>query len=572
MALLSIAVLSTPIPAPGPQNYTNGSLVVHNDSCFRPPALHPYPRFAPRYHIGDSCQGENDPCGSFYFRGTYHVFYQDHTQGGTSGGHAVSTDLVTWRELMPALWPAEWFAENGVWDFSTTVVDGVPTIVAAGLTDHSTTHFCHVHAVPKDLDDPNLEDWVWVGEPVCGTKENGLRPGDSPSNTWRTSTGEFRYVDAFGNVWSSFDFKHFQLASNASEGGKSTSFPVGCCGDLYTLPRVCAGCEGAYVGASSPAQPTHVWMWWPAGTPGIYELVIYHEGAVNSSGVKEVLTLGVPELSLNASWFDTAGAGWTFDGGGFYASKSFYDPVHDRRIITGWLYPDVLAPGPRQAPGILYKYDIQSLLREVRYDPRLRQLTSFPIGELSELRVVPPLGGLTAPLALGPTRNHTLVSSGANQTEIRIRISPVPTAPTRLGVVVMTGGSSEGIELYVDVVMPKAGAKVQRVHAASDRTLLGVRGEPRSGAWPLLAQDDAIDVAIFIDQTWVEWFVQGGRWAQAVAVPPAALNGSGVGGRVGARHGIMLFANASVVVAEASAWSLRSIWRNPTTHDRPGPA
>jgi len=41
-----------------------------------------------------------------------------------------------------------------------------------------------------------------------------------------------------------------------------------------------------------------------------------------------------------------------------------------------------------------FKYNTQSLLREVRYDPRLRVLTTFPIAEVSQLRQAAPAGTL----------------------------------------------------------------------------------------------------------------------------------------------------------------------------------
>ncbi len=82
-----------------------------------------------------------------------------------------------------------------------------------------------------------------------------------------------------------------------------------------------------------------------------------------------------------------------------------------------------------------------------------------------------------------------------------------------------------------------------------------------------------LELAAFVDQTWVEWFVQRGRWAQAVPVPRPAVDTEeeGAGGRDG--QGVQLATNATddvrVTVLEATAWRLRSIWTNQTTHDLP---
>jgi len=62
---------------------------------------------------------------------------------------------------------------------------------------------------------------------------------------------------------------------------------------------------------------------------GVYELMIYHDGPDNSTGTREILPLGLPELKLNFTWHD-----W----GHFAATKSFLDPVKNRRIISGWAF------------------------------------------------------------------------------------------------------------------------------------------------------------------------------------------------------------------------------------------
>jgi beta-fructofuranosidase len=92
----------------------------------------------PLYHFVAPANWMNDPNGCFFWKGQYHLFYQYNPQGPLWGnihwGHAVSPDLVHWRDCPVALRPSRNGPDkDGCWSGCVVNDKGTPTAFYTGI-------------------------------------------------------------------------------------------------------------------------------------------------------------------------------------------------------------------------------------------------------------------------------------------------------------------------------------------------------------------------------------------------------------------------------------------------------
>ena len=102
-----------------------------------------YAPYRPGYHYLAPAEWMNDPNGTIFWKGRYHVFYQHNPGGAFHGGrtgtihwgHAVSEDLVHWTDLPIALAPEPDGPDRDGCYSGTAFVnrDGIATIIYHGV-------------------------------------------------------------------------------------------------------------------------------------------------------------------------------------------------------------------------------------------------------------------------------------------------------------------------------------------------------------------------------------------------------------------------------------------------------
>ena len=202
------------------------------DSLRQKPASDPH---RPKYHFLPPSNWINDPNGTIFWKGQYHLFYQYNPGGAFHGsihwGHAVSGDLVHWVVLPPALAPDPDGPDRDGCYSGTAFMnrEGVPTIIYHG----NTGGICIATAVDEKLikwhkfeanpviPDPKPSDEYEVQGAPCAWLEGDTYYAVTGGISWRPkgipSKGRDR---AF--LFRSQDLEHWEYIHPFYEGGEYT--------------------------------------------------------------------------------------------------------------------------------------------------------------------------------------------------------------------------------------------------------------------------------------------------------------------------------------------------------------
>jgi fructan beta-fructosidase len=332
-----------------------------------------------QFHFSSRRGWNNDPNGLVFFQGEYHLFYQHNPYGWEWGnmhwGHAVSRDLVHWREIGDVLAPDElgpMFSGSAVVDWQNTSGLGQKGQPAQVLI-YTAAGNPFVQCIASSTDGRNFTKFS--GNPVVRHIAGGNR---DPKVFWHEPSKKWvmvLYVDLNGadtiHFLSSPDLKDWTVMSHIESFAE--------CPDFFQLPVDGDASNKKWVlsGASSE----------------------YMVGSFDG-------TTFTPETGKLPG----------HRGIGFYAAQTFSDiPAKDgRRIRIGWLQT--------ATPGMPFNQSMSIPMElELAGTPEGPRLTWTPVQELQSLRV---RSWNLGPTTLQPECANPLAAVQAELVELRAEFEP----------------------------------------------------------------------------------------------------------------------------------------------------
>eukprot|EP01084_Bolivina_argentea_P087491 158025_1 len=278
--------------------------------------------YIPAFHFTPTPENWiNDPNGLFYdaYTDLYHLMYQYKTP--RVWGHAVSSDLFTWKNLPIALENNEPYNSGGVYTGSTTVIPSIslnkPSTLYIIYSTSTNNDMCI--ATPTNRTDPNVTRWTnYATNPVTKTNSKGFPPnGRDPTTAWSTDNKTYYFIYGtekgvftvnITNNWQTFQGMDYFYFSNTSGQWE--------CPDFFKFP-VSPNPETSYLLKGSLFA-------WPHGGD------FFAIGGYDDKNMKFI--------PYNGSNIESRKQ--MFDYGTYYSSKSMYDGRNNRQIIIGWSHEE----------------------------------------------------------------------------------------------------------------------------------------------------------------------------------------------------------------------------------------
>jgi len=362
----------------------------------------------PQFHFSPARGWNNDPNGLSYYNGEYHLFFQYNPYGVKWGnmhwGHAVSKDLIHWKEVDVALYPdamGPMFSGSAVVDWKNTSglgTEGKPPLVLIYTASGNPP----VQGIASSTDGRNFTKFT--GNPVVKHIAGGNR---DPKVIWYEPTKHWvmvLYVDypIPGEVKKKGGGRHtitFLTSPNLKDWTVASEIEgFHECPDLFALPV-----DG----------DTNNMKWVLTAANSDYMIGTF-DGERFTPDIPNVDGKHTPEsLKLKGH-----------RGKGFYAAQTFSDiPASDgRRIQIGWFQ----TPSPGMPFNQSMSVPLELKLLSTPDGPRLSRL---PIKELESLRMS---NETTEPFDLKPEAART--DRGGELLDVRLEFETAHATTVELNV------------------------------------------------------------------------------------------------------------------------------------------
>jgi beta-fructofuranosidase len=459
----------------------------------------------PEYHYLPPANWINDPNGLIEWNGAYHLFYQYNPAGGFHGtihwGHAVSHDLVRWRDLPIALAPIPGSPDaGGCWSGCAVDDNGLPTLVYTGVFPQAVC-----------LATGSADLVTWAKHPA-----NPVIAG--PPAEWQAATGD-DFRDPF--VWCEHDRWHMVIgAKNGHAGGLVLR---------YSSPDLVQWTyEGVLLaGDSSKEAPFWTGEMWEC--PNFFPL-----------GGQHVLIVAIPAKTsglLHAIYFAGTFDGTTFTpqaqgivahGYGHYAPQVLR-MKNGRQVMFGWLIDD----RPAEVGKAVGWAGCLSVPVELSLGADGR-LNYAPVEELKRLRGEP---WQFRNVLLTDGAPNPLSAVSGDRLELELVLQPEPGAVVELGLSQSPAGA-EGTRLTFDTAAGELRVEPFGVeHPLQTAPLAAAPGAP-------------LHVRVLLDRSVIEVFINRATYL----VSRQYLT------RADSRGLTLRAASGRTTVAALEVWELASIW------------
>ncbi len=474
-------------------------------------------KYRPAYHFSPPKNWMNDPNGLIFFGGLYQLYYQynpyDVVWGHMSWGHAVSLDLVTWKNLpvaIPEYDGIQIFSGCNIIDVNNTSgFCKTKQCLLAYYTAQTAKGEAQAFAYSNDF---GVSYTQYSGNPIIDENQTDHR---DPKVFWYEPDQKWVMITALSTqfkcrLYSSKDLIHWDHLSDFGPEGSSEGIwedP-----DLYALPD---------------DQGNMKWVL--AHAVGIAK-VEYYIGEFDGTTFTNTETKGVN------LFYDY--------GRDFTEAATFNSDPKGRRLITAWftdnIYASLVPTGAEGWRGSL------TLIRELklrRYPEGLR-VVSQPIDEYSKLR------GKNVHyqnLQLNGTFEFLDLNQTCNQLEIlAIFALPNDTAsmPSEFGLTVFAG-----VDQWTAI-----GYNVKENRLFVNRKESGIvdfePSFPCVTSVTLIPENGMIQLRVFVDQSSVEVFANNGKVAMSNLIFPDPT-----------QNGVYAYVNdGAVTLASLDFWPLSGIW------------